>query len=116
MANVTVSAVDVTVSSEGYGGKDIPFWKLASIFTDDAGTSFDVSFSEFNESQFKDWYDVDLTGSDFSSYLEAGFDLYNSTHTDKQPIYVNTFLSHTSKTQESGSYYELPTRVSSLFR
>lgn len=116
MANVTVSAVDVTISTESFGGAALPSWKMLGVFEDVGVSTWDLSFAGFNSTSFKDWNTTDkvTSGSDYSSYLETGYDLLGSPAQDGQPIYVFSNVAKTSKTQEPGGFYETPTRISSL--
>lgn len=117
MANVTVSAVDVTISTESFGGAALPSWKLLGVFQESDGSAFDVSFAQFISTSFKDWDDTtsEPSGADYSSFLESGYDLLGDAKQDKQPVYVHSFMSKTSKTQTPGGFYETPTRASSLY-
>lgn len=113
--DVTASAATVTVTGESFGGTDIPLWKLLIPFTTD-GSTWDLTFGGFTSKTFTDWDDVSSgSGANYSSYLETGYELAGNAMLDKQPAYVFSYLSKTSKTQEPGGYYEVPDRVSSIF-
>lgn len=52
-------------------------------------------FSEFNNTDFMDWYTKDSTGITYSSYLEAGYEFAQDIMTSKQSPIVNAYFQQT---------------------
>ena len=57
------------------------------------GTQFTVS--KFASLEFKDWYTVDNTGADYSSYVVTGYELYNDIMRRKQTPYIFFYFKRT---------------------
>lgn len=105
---VTVSAVDVTVSSEGATGVDITSWKLLTTIDSDTASKVDFTMGEFYSRSFKDWFKKDGIGIEPAAFLETGYELAGNAMVDKQPVYVFSYFSPLSKSLSTGGYYELP--------
>jgi len=57
------------------------------------GTQFTIS--KFSSLEFKDWYTVDNTGANYSSYLVTGYELYNDIMRRKQTPYIFFYFKRT---------------------
>lgn len=108
---VTVSAVDVTVNSEGATGVDITAWKLLTTIDSDTAGKVDLTMGEFYSRSFKDWFKKDGLGIEPAAFLETGYELAGNAMLDKQPVYVFSYFSPLSKSLSTGGYYELPPLV-----
>ena len=58
------------------------------------GTPF-VTFAEFNNTDFLDWYEHDATGTDYLSHLITGYELGESMSRKKQATYLHMFFKRT---------------------
>lgn len=112
-ALVTVSAEVVTVGSDSsYIGSDISAWKLLTVVDSDiTDGNYDLTMSEFYSRSFRDWFKLDGVGTNYSSFIETGYELQGNVMQDKQPTYVFSYFSTQSKSLRSGSYYELPSLI-----
>lgn len=69
--------------------------------------NFQVTFADFNNSEFADWKDFDSIGFNYISYIETGYELLEDAMRDKQTVYVTCHFEQTGElwvAQEDGSY------------
>jgi hypothetical protein len=58
--------------------------------------NYKFTFAQYSNPDFLDWYSDDNTGADFTSYLETGYDLFDTTLVYKQVPYI---LFHFKRTE-----------------
>ena len=68
--------------------------KVMMVSLNTGGTPF-ITFGEFNNADFLDWYTHDTTGSDYVSRLVTGYELGGSLTKKKQATYLHMFFNRT---------------------
>jgi hypothetical protein len=56
------------------------------------GATYELTFSEFNNTSYLDWYTEDTAGIGYSSYLITGHELFGDIARFKQAPYIYTYL------------------------
>jgi hypothetical protein len=111
--NVTETAVDVTVSGTDVFldtqtlVKDPLQYKFLTVWRDANDGWYYYTFSEFKNTNFKDWENFDKSGLYFDAYIEPGYQLINTAATKKQVHYLYTFLERTEQNFETNSKGQL---------
>lgn len=58
-------------------------------------TNYEFTFSNYKDSNFRDWYSTDSTGAYFESYLITGHELFGDVVRDKQTPYIFCYFKRT---------------------
>jgi len=110
---VTVDDEDLTVNVRTSSTTGVEDAQLKFVtFVKTGATSYQYTFSELNNSDFKDWADWDGTGEYFNSYLITGHDILEDLIAEKEANTIYTFFKRTEmnviENNEGGLNYDFP--------
>jgi hypothetical protein len=92
---VTVGGEDVTIETLIAGSSGTSRLKLMCLVPNAGNHS--ITFSEFSNKSFVDWFEEDSVGVTYQSYIETGFELAGDAIRDKQATYVFCYFNRTEQ-------------------
>jgi hypothetical protein len=96
---VQVNGEDVIIT-ESFRTRGSSATKYLTIKPSTSG-NYSFTFAQYSNSDFVDWYSDDMAGADFTSYLETGYELFDTTLVHKQVPYI---LFHFKRTETGFEY------------